>query len=223
MSDSLQPHRLQHTRLPCPSLSPKICSNSRPLCPWCHPTISLCFLFLFLPSIFPSIRIFPNEQALCITWPKYWSFSFGISPSNEYLELIFFRIYFWSPCSPRDSQEFSPTPLFKSINSLALNLLCDTTLISIHDYWKNHSFDYMDLCQQSDVSAFPLLINNTMSRFVIAFLPRNKCLISFCNHCPQWFWSHQKENLSLFPLFPLLFAMKWWDQMPWSSFVENWI
>ena len=76
-----------------------------------------------------------------------------------------------SPCSPRDSQESSPTPQFKSINSLALSFLYGPTLTSIHDYWKNHSFDLMDLCWQSNVSAFSM-----RSRLVIAFLPRSKHL-----------------------------------------------
>ena len=92
MSNSLWPHGLQHTRLPCPSLSPRVCSNSCPLSQWCHPAISSCHPFLLLPSVFPSIKVFPNESALCIRWPKYWRFSFSISPSNEYSGLIFFRI-----------------------------------------------------------------------------------------------------------------------------------
>ena len=84
----------------------------------------LCHQLLLLPSVFPSIRVFSNELALCIRWPKYWNFSLSISLSNEYLELISFRIWLvWSPCSPRDSQESSPAPQFKSINSLALSLL----------------------------------------------------------------------------------------------------
>ena len=101
----------------------------------CHP--------LLLPlSIFPSIRVFTNESVLCIRWPNYWSFSFSISPSNEYSGLISFRIH-WveSPCSPRDSQESSPTPKFKNISSSAFNFFYSPTLTSIHDYWKNHSFD----------------------------------------------------------------------------------
>ena len=97
----------------------------------CHP--------LLLPSIFPSIRVFSNESVL-IRWPKYWSFS--ISPSNEYSGLTSFRIRLvWSPCCPRDSQESSPVPQFKSIYSSVLNLLNGPTLTSVHDYWKNHIFD----------------------------------------------------------------------------------
>ena len=86
--------------------------------------------------------VFSNKLILHIRWPKYWSFSFGISPSSGYSGLIFFRIdWFDSPCSPKDLQEFSPTPQVKSINSKALCFLYSPTLTFIHDYWKNHSLD----------------------------------------------------------------------------------
>ena len=90
--DSLWPHELQNIRLTCPSVSPGICSNLCPLSQWCHPTISSSYPLLLLPSIFFSIRVFSNESALCIRWPKYWSFSFSISLSSEYSGLISFRI-----------------------------------------------------------------------------------------------------------------------------------
>ena len=95
----------------------------------------ICHSLLLLPSIFPSIRVFWNESVLRIRWPKYWSFSFNISPSNECSGLV------GSPCSPRDSQEYSPTPQFTSINSSALRFLYSSTLTSRHDYWTNHSLD----------------------------------------------------------------------------------
>ena len=101
----------------------------------------LCHPLLLPPSIFPSIRVFSNESALRIRWLKYWSFSFNISPSSEHSGLISFRRTGWYPCSSRDSQESSPTPQFKSINSSALSLLYSPTLTSIHDCWKNHSLD----------------------------------------------------------------------------------
>ena len=85
------PHGLQHPRLPCPPPSPGICSNSCSLSQWWHPTI-LRHPLLLLPSVFPSISVFSNKSALCIRWPKYWSFSFSISPSNEFSRLISFRI-----------------------------------------------------------------------------------------------------------------------------------
>ena len=102
--------------------------------------ILCCSLFL-LPSIFPSIRVFSNESVLCIRWPK-----FGVSASASVLPM---NIQDWfplgwtggSPCSPRDSQESSPTPQFKSIRSLALSFLYSPTLTSIHDYWKNYNLD----------------------------------------------------------------------------------
>ena len=104
--------------------------------------LTLCRPLFLLPSIFPSIRVFSNELALHIRWPKYWSFSFNISPFSEHPGLISSRMgLVGSPCSPRDSQESSPTPQFKSINSLALSFLYSPTLTSIHDHWKNHSLD----------------------------------------------------------------------------------
>ena len=87
MSDSLRLYELQHTRLPCPSLF-RVCSNSCPLSQRSHPTISSCRPLLLLPSIFSGISIFSSESALRIWWPKYWSFSFSISTSNNYSGLI---------------------------------------------------------------------------------------------------------------------------------------
>ena len=155
MSDSLRPHGLQHTRLFCPPLSPGIYTDSCPVSQWCYLTISSsAFFLLLLPSIFPSIRVFSSESALHIRWPKYLHFSFSINPSNDYSGLTF-RIDWLDLLAVQGTlQESSPTPQFKSINSLVLSLPYCPTLTSIHDYWKNHSFDYMDSCQQSDVSAF---------------------------------------------------------------------
>ena len=112
----------------------------------------LCRPLLLLPSIFPSIRVFSNESVLRIRWPKYWCFS--ISPSNEYSELISFRIDWFDFLAVQGTLRSPLVPQFKSISSSALSLLYSPALISVHDYWKNHSFDYMDLCQQSVVSAF---------------------------------------------------------------------
>ena len=93
VSNSLRPHGMQHASLPCPSPNPGVYSNSCPLSWWCHPTI--CCPLLLPPSIFPRIRVFYNESVICIRWPKYWSFSFSISPSNEYSGLISFRMDWW--------------------------------------------------------------------------------------------------------------------------------
>ena len=95
---------------------------------------------LLLPPIPPSIRVFSNESTLHMRWPNYWSFSFSIIPSKEHPGLIF-KGMVGSPGIPRYSQESSPTPQFKSINSSVLSFLHSSTLTSIHDYWKKHSLD----------------------------------------------------------------------------------
>ena len=154
MSDSLRPHGLQHVSFPCPSPSSGACSNSCPLSQWCRPAISFCRPLLLLPSVFPSIRVFSNESVLRIRWSKHWSVSFSISPSNEYSGLISFRIDWFDLFAIQRILESSSTPQFRSINSSALSLLYGPTLTSIHDYWKNHSFVYMDHCRQSNISAF---------------------------------------------------------------------
>ena len=93
VSDSLRPHEWQHARPPCPSPSPRVYPNPCPLSWWCHPAISSSVVpFSSCPQIFPRIRVFSNVSALCIKWPKYWSFSFNISPSNEHPVLISFRM-----------------------------------------------------------------------------------------------------------------------------------
>ena len=126
---------------------------------------------LLLPSFFPSIKVFSNESVLHIRWPKYWSFSFSISPSSEYSGLISFRM-FWSSCSTRDSQESSPKPQLKSIDSLVLSFLYNPTLTSIHDYWKT-----IALTRWTFVGKIMSLLLNMLCRLVIAFLPRSKRLL----------------------------------------------
>ena len=115
----------------------------------------LCCPLLLMPSIFSSIRVFSNQSALRIRWPKYWSFNFSISPSNEYSWLISFRIDYLDLLAVQGT--------LKSLlqhHSLKASILWYSTffysppLTSIHNHWKNHSFDYMDLCWQSNVSAF---------------------------------------------------------------------
>ena len=101
----------------------------------------LCRPPLLLPPIPPSIRVFSNESALLMRWSKYWSFSFNISPSNEHPGLISFRMYWLDLLQSKRLSESSPTPQFKSINSSVLSFLYSPTLTTIHDYWKNHSFD----------------------------------------------------------------------------------
>ena len=151
---TLRPHGLQLTRLPCPSPTPGACSThvhqvndaiqpSYPLSSPSSPAFNI-----------SQHQVFASKSVLCIRWPKCWNFSFTISPSSEYSGLISFRMDWFDLQRPRDSQESSPTPQLKGINSLALSFLYGPTLTSIHDYWKNHSFDYMDFCQQSNVLFF---------------------------------------------------------------------
>ena len=107
----------------------------------------LCHPLLFLPSIFPSIRVFSNESALSIRRLKDWSFSFNSSPASEYSGLISCRMDWLDFLAIQGTiQESSPTPQFKSINSSVLSFLYRPTLTSIHDHWKNHSLDWTDLC-----------------------------------------------------------------------------
>ena len=96
---------------------------------------------LLLPPIPPSIRVFSNESALRMRWPKYWSFSFSIIPSREIPGLISFRMDWLDLLAVQGTLESSPTPQFKSINSSVLSFLHSPTLTSIHNHWKNHSLD----------------------------------------------------------------------------------
>ena len=100
----------------------------------------LCCPLLLLPPIPPSIRLFSNESTLHMRWPKYWSFSFSTSPSNEHPGLISFKVD-WLDLLAVQGTESSSTPQFKSIGSLVLSFPHSPTLTSIHDYWKNHSLD----------------------------------------------------------------------------------
>ena len=149
MSDSLWPHGLQQARLPCQSPIPRAYSNLCPLSWWYH--LILCRPLLPPPSIFPSIRVsqFFTSGGQSIGA----SVSASALPMNiqDWFPLELGLVWSWSP---RDSQRSSPTPQFKNINSLALSFLYGPTLTSIHDYWQNHTFDYTDLCQTSDISAF---------------------------------------------------------------------
>ena len=118
-----------------------------PMMPSSH--FILCHSPFLLPSIFPSIRVFSNESALHIRWPQYWSFSFSISPSNEYSVLISFRMDCFHLLSVQGTLKNLLQHQSKSMYSLSLTFLYSPTLSSIHDYWKSHNFDYIDVCWQS--------------------------------------------------------------------------
>ena len=168
MSNYLWPHELQHARLPCPSLSPRICSNSCPLSQWCHPTIS--------PSISPfssCLQSFPASGAFLMSWLfTSGSQSIGASVSASVLPM---NIQGWFPLDPgflpllsKNTQGSSPEPQFKRINSLALSLLYGPILPSIKDHWKTTS-----LTVQTSIGKVISLLFSMLSRFVIAFLPRS--------------------------------------------------
>ena len=142
MSNSLQPHGLQHARPPCLSPTPwgllKLLSIKSVML---SNRLILCRPLLLQPPTFPSIRIFSNESVLCIRWPKYWGFSFSISPSNEYSGLISFRMDRLDLLAVQGTL----TSLLQHHSSKASILWHSAFLIvqltSIHDYWKKHSFD----------------------------------------------------------------------------------
>ena len=142
VSDSLRPHRLQPTRLPCPSPLPRAYSNSCPSRQWCHPTISSSVIPFSCLQSFPASGSFPMSLVFASDGQSIEvSASASVLPMNiQDWSPLGYRLV-GSPCSPRESQESSPTPQFKSINSLLLSFLYSLTLISIHDKWKNHSFD----------------------------------------------------------------------------------
>ena len=134
MSDSWWPHESQHARPPCPSPTPGVHSDSRPSSQWGHPAISSSVVpFSSCPQSLPASESFPMGQLF--TWGSQ---STGVSALASFLPK---KSQGWSPCSPKDSKESSPTPQFKSINSSALSLLHSPTLTSIHDHCKNHSLD----------------------------------------------------------------------------------
>ena len=171
MSDSLWHRELQHTRLPCPSPAPRTCSNACPSSRWCHPTSS-CHPLLLLPSIFPSKRVFSNESALCIRWPKYWSFSFSITPSNEHSGLISFRIDWFDLLAVRGT--------LKSLqhhSSKASILQCSAFFMVQLSHPYITTGKTIALTRRTFGGKVMSLLFNMLPRFVIGFLPRSKRLL----------------------------------------------
>ena len=142
---------LQCAWLLCPPLSPKVCSDS---CQWYYLTISSsAAYFSFCLQSFSASRVFSSESGLCIQKPKFWSFNFSNSPSNDYSGLVSFRIECFDSLLLKGLSSLLQHHSL-SINSSVLSYFDCPDLTSIHDYWKEQSFDYMDLCRQSNVSAF---------------------------------------------------------------------
>ena len=132
------PQTTQHARRPCPSLFPEVCSNSCPLSQWCHPTISSSVIPF--SSCLQSFRIFSSELALCMRWPKYWSFSISVGPSDGYSGLISLGIDWFDLLAVRGTLGSLLQCQLESINSLALSLLYGPTCTSVHDYWKTREW-----------------------------------------------------------------------------------
>ena len=180
MSNSLQPHGLQHTRLPCPSPTPKTCSNSCLSSQWCHPTSST-------PS--PAFNLsqpqgLSTESVLHISWPKYWSFTFSISPSNEHPGLISFRMDWLDLLAVQGALK----SLVQHHSSKAL-ILWHSALFIVQ---LSHPYMTTGKTKASTrwtfVGKVMSLLFNMLFRLVIAFLPRSKCLlISWLQSPLQWF------------------------------------
>ena len=170
----------------------------------------LCCPLLFLLSIFPSIEVFSNKSVLCTRWPKYWSFSFNISPFSEYSGLISFRMDWLDLLAVQRTLESlqhhsSKASIFRHSAFFIVQLS--------HPYMTTGKT--IALTRQTFVGKVMSLLFNMLSMLVITFLPRSKvsfyfmAAITICSD-----FGAPKNSLSLFPLFPHLFAMKWWDRMP---------
>ena len=167
--DSLRLYQLQHARLPCPSPTPGVHSNSCPLSRWCYPVISSCLPLLLLPSIPPSIRVFSSESTLHMRWPKYWSFSFSIIPSKEHPGLISFRMDWLDLLAVQGT--------FKSLlqhHSSKASILQHSAFFTVQ-----HSHPYMiagktiALTRWTFVGKEISLFFKMLSRLAITFLPRS--------------------------------------------------
>ena len=167
-------------KFPCPSSTPRACSNTSPSRQWCHPTISP----LLSPSppvlIFPSIRVFWKESVVHIRWPKYWSFRFSISPSNEHSGLISFQIDWFDLPIVQETLK----SLLQHNSSKASILQCSTFFMAQLSHPHMTTGKTIALTRWTFVGKAMSLLPNTLSRFIITFLPRNKCLLI------SWLQSH---------------------------------
>ena len=220
MSDSLQPHGLQHARLPCPSPTPGACSNSCPLTQWCHPNI--------LSSVVPFssyLQSFPARGSFLIS-QLFTSGGQSIGPSASASVL---------PISIQDWFPLGLTGLI-SLQSKGLSRVFSTTTVQKHQFFdtqsslQSNSHPYMTtgktiaLTRWTFVSKVIPLLFTMLSRFDIAFLPRSKCLLISWWQSPSAVILEPKKLKSVtVSIVSHLFAMKWWDWMPSSSFFECWV
>ena len=190
VSDSLWPHGLQHDRLPCPPLFRGVCSDSCPLNRWCYITHLILCHPLLLPSIFPSIRVFSIGSALWIRWPKQWTFSFSISPSNEYSGLIAFRID-W----------FDRLAVQRILKSLLQHHNLKASFLQCSAFFTVQLLDtYMTTGKTIALTRWTFfgkglsLLFNMLSRLVITFLPRSKHLLISWPQSPSAVILESKKN-----------------------------
>ena len=174
VSDSLWPHEQQHARPPCPSPTPRGHPNPCPFCRWCHPTISSSVVpFSSCPQSFPASRVFSNESALHIRWPKYWSFTSNLSPSNEHPGLISFRMDWLDLLAAQGTLK----SLLQNHSSKASILRCSAFFIVQLSHPYMTASKTIALTRRTFVGKIMSLCFNMLSRLVITFLPRSKHLL----------------------------------------------
>ena len=212
---TLWPHWLQHTRLPSPSPTPGAYSKSCPLSRWCHTTISSSVVPFYHLQSFPASGPFSVNQFFASGGQSIGSFSFNISP--------FRNIQDWFPLGWTgwiSLQSKGLSSLFQHHSSKASILRHSVSfIVQLLDPYMT-SGKMIALNRGTFVGKVMSLLYNMLSRLIVAFFPWSKHLLISWGHNLQWFWSPRKSTLPLFPLFPHLFAMKWWDQIPWFSFLN---
>ena len=172
----------------------------------------LCRPLLLLPPIPPSIRVFSNESTLHIRWPKYWSLSFSISPSNEHPGLISFRMDWLDLLAVQGALK----SLLQHHSSKASILRHSAFFIAQLSHPHMTTGKTIALTRWTFVGKVMSLLFNVLSRLVITFLPRSTCFLISWLQSPSAVILEPPKIKSLFPLFPHLFAMQWWDRMSWS-------
>ena len=229
---TLRPQGLLHARLPCLSLSQswlKLMSIES-VVPSNH--LILCYPLLFLPSIFPSISIFSSESAVHIRWPKYWS-TFSISPSNEYPGLVSFRIDWFDLAVQGPLKSLLLHHSWKA-SILWCSAFFTVHLISVLDYWRNHSFDYTDLCQQKAKLPFrPLKLVNKdsytlslmkqliyMFTWFSSFPTFGKRISLATDKCANRKWAEEDSNFSYWRMQPNV-IFYYWMLMSWMEITES--
>ena len=207
---TLRPHGLQDTRPPCPSPAPGACSNSDASSRWCHPTISSSVIPFSCPQSFPASGSFPISQFF-----SSGGQSIGVSASTSVLPMI---IQVWFPLGWTGWISLQTTGLSRVFSNTTTSIPWRSAFFMVqlsHAYMTTGKT--IALSRWTFVGKVMSLLFNMLSSFFMAFLSRSKrLLISWLQSPSAVFWSPRKESLSLFPLFPPLFAMKWWGQMPWS-------